>query len=150
MLLLLFLHLAYLVHLLTCPYCSKEARQAEAGRGNFSFAVVMNISYKHLQLSACSVSSLLCFLSCSLITFLALLLVCLILLILKMVDTTQWANNKFTETASSIRPDPISKRKSEKHQSFKSLDSIPQRDWHIKIKFHHQPKFLLWTETCVY
>lgn len=102
LLLLLFLHLAYLLHLLTSPHCSKEARQAVAGRGNFSFAAVVNISYKHLQLSVCSVSSLLCFLICSLIVFLALLLVHLLLPILKMVDTTQWANNKLTATESSI------------------------------------------------
>lgn len=44
----------------------------------------VNICYKHLQLSVCSISSLRCFLNHSLITFLALQLVCLMLLILKM------------------------------------------------------------------
>jgi len=49
LLLVLFLHLAYLVHLLTSLYCSKEARQAVAGGGNVSFAAVVKLAATNTQ-----------------------------------------------------------------------------------------------------
>lgn len=81
LLLVLFLHLAYLVHLLTSPYCSKEARRAVAGRGNVSFAVVVKLAATDTYSFQSALSQA------------TLLLVLLILVIVKMVDTRQWGNN---------------------------------------------------------